>query len=345
MKTGKLLQLALITAVFAAVFGGLSLFPAQAAPPDRPAPERGNPAAPPPAGQDDSLPPGATAEWWATVRENIRQSEYRITRQAETDLPDVTAAYQAPNRAHNLRTYFTGRGPVVVPRDETAPSWRWGLTLTGYGYQEAVQPIAPPAGIAVHGNRVEYNYQLSIDNYQLAEWYINDERGLEQGFTLSAPPTPHSLSPTPLVLQLAVRGNLTPLLNDNNQTIEFSIQNPKPVLSEVEVSTIENRVTVLRYSDLRVYDATGRKLPAWFELGGRDSHILRILINDANAIYPLTVDPLATSPNWTATGEGTNNKFSASVGTAGDVNGDGYADVIVGAYGYNGNTGRVYVYQ
>ena len=46
----------------------------------------------------------------------------------------------------------------------------------------------------------------------------------------------------------------------------------------------------------------------------------------------------------TMTGEATNNYFGCSVFTAGDVNGDGYSDVIVGAYGYSSSTGRAYIY-
>ena len=45
------------------------------------------------------------------------------------------------------------------------------------------------------------------------------------------------------------------------------------------------------------------------------------------------------------TGETTNSYFGWSVSTAGDVNGDGYDDVIVGAFGYNSSTGRVYLYE
>ncbi|MBV6479509.1 MAG: hypothetical protein HGGPFJEG_02283 [Ignavibacteria bacterium] len=47
----------------------------------------------------------------------------------------------------------------------------------------------------------------------------------------------------------------------------------------------------------------------------------------------------------TMTGEAANNYFGYSVSSAGDVNGDGYSDVIVGAYGYTGNTGRTYLYD
>jgi len=73
-------------------------------------------------------------------------------------------------------------------------------------------------------------------------------------------------------------------------------------------------VAVLRYAALRVTDATGRVLAAHFEgfcfsqseIQAPKSKIspgLRILVDDSAAVYPVTVDPRATSPAWTATGE------------------------------------------
>ncbi|MBS1519168.1 MAG: FG-GAP repeat protein, partial [Bacteroidetes bacterium] len=47
----------------------------------------------------------------------------------------------------------------------------------------------------------------------------------------------------------------------------------------------------------------------------------------------------------TIAGETTNSRFGVSVSSAGDVNGDGYSDVICGANGFNNGTGRVYVYD
>jgi uncharacterized repeat protein (TIGR01451 family) len=56
---------------------------------------------------------------------------------------------------------------------------------------------------------------------------------------------------------------------------------------------------------------------------------------------------LGASPAWTAEGDQAQAYFGCSVATAGDVNGDGYGDVIVGAYGYdNGeiSEGRAFAY-
>ncbi|MBK6505303.1 MAG: FG-GAP repeat protein [Ignavibacteria bacterium] len=51
------------------------------------------------------------------------------------------------------------------------------------------------------------------------------------------------------------------------------------------------------------------------------------------------------TPDATMTGETTNNFFGRSVSTAGDVNGDGYTDLIVGAFKNSSETGRVYLYD
>ncbi|MDQ3193385.1 MAG: integrin alpha [Bacteroidota bacterium] len=53
---------------------------------------------------------------------------------------------------------------------------------------------------------------------------------------------------------------------------------------------------------------------------------------------------MVNNTTLTLTGEASNNEFGFSVSTAGDVNGDGYSDVIVGAWKNNNFTGRAYIF-
>jgi hypothetical protein len=51
-----------------------------------------------------------------------------------------------------------------------------------------------------------------------------------------------------------------------------------------------------------------------------------------------------TTADVTMTGEAVSDDFGESVASLGDIDGDGYSDVIVGAYGYYNQYGRAYVY-
>jgi len=65
-------------------------------------------------------------------------------------------------------------------------------------------------------------------------------------------------------------------------------------------------------------------------------------------VYHGSATVLSTTADWTAESDQAGANFGYSVGTAGDVNGDGYSDVIVGAPYYDsGETdeGRAYVYH
>jgi len=166
-----------------------------------------------------SLPPGVSIGWWDAVREDIIRGEYYITRQEQTSLNGVKSVYQAPNRSQNLRTYFTSGGIRLTPRvfNGDIPPWEWGVTLASYGCSlSGLRPVDAPARTLAQENRFEYQY--SNPAASITEWYINDERGLEQGFTLHAPPAGTG---SQLILELNISGDLVPHISADGQTIEF----------------------------------------------------------------------------------------------------------------------------
>jgi hypothetical protein len=270
----------------------------------------------------------ATRDWWRSIDADIRSTEYRITWQEETSPGRGPSSWQAPNREHGFRVYFTEDGIRLSPRVAATASWEWGLRLVGFGRPAALMRVGPPA-LSARENRIDYE-RGAID-----EWYVNDPDGLEQGFTVADPPAcATERSREPIHIELALCGTLSPLVSEDGTAIDF----------------VDSRgARILRYAELVATDARDQRLPARLEVFvGQGVRGIRLVVDDRDAVYPIRVDPLTTSPAWTAEGNQVSAHFALSVGTAGDVNGDGYSEVVVGAPDYdNGEAdeGRVFVYS
>ena len=274
--------------------------------------------------QEKPLPKEVSDNWLSTVKEDIGTQEYEVTLKENVNVPGlegVHSVYQAPNRAQNFRTYFTEEGPRVVSRTENQSSWIWGLEFAGIGDQ-----ISAVEEVKAENNRVDY-----VRSNGVIEWYKNDEKGLEQGFTIEKPISNNN----EIVVALAVRGNLKGRVRASDNSLEF---------------LNSSGANVINFGKLIAYDSAGKDLPARMEISKSEtsaSQNIKILVDASGAQYPIIIDPLATSAAWAVESNQENALFGYSVSTAGDVNGDGYSDIIVGASKYdNGedNEGTAFVY-
>jgi FG-GAP repeat/FG-GAP-like repeat len=272
-------------------------------------------------------------DWWSTTQKEIVNREYLIV-EAEvdsagllpnenTDVDDTDvfnfpgkAAFYAPNHAHNFRTYFFEEGIAVVSKNTDAADWMLLLKTTGLDRVENNNFNPAQKGkMRVDNQRIEYS-RGAFD-----EWFENTDDGLEHGFNIE-----YRL-PGAGELKFEVRvDGLKPSLTQNGQSVSLYRKSGGEKL---------------RYEKLIVSDAEGFQLPARFEVADATIHIL---IDDNQAVYPIIVDPLLTTPSSIKTGENSGDGFGASVSGVGDINGDGFADVVVGAKSYDSSRGKAYLY-
>ena len=211
------------------------------------------------------------------------------------------------NARHALNAAFTPDGVSIAAGTETL-----GLRLRALGYGDALAPVASAIPTA-EANRVTYARST------VTEWYDNGPLGLEQGFTLAAPPAVAGTGR--LTLAVGLSGDFAPTLSADQRSL-----------------TLTARTASLRYTGLFAADAAGRELPASLELRGGD---VLLRVDDTGARYPVTVDPFVQQGKLSASDGAAQDDFGRSVAISGDT-------IVVGAYrddvGSNADQGSVYVF-
>lgn len=98
-------------------------------------------------------------------------ADYAIRWSDSTPPDDLPAALLAANPAQGFDARIAPEGLRVRPREG---DWAVELALLRVGREGALREVEP-AGVEIRGLRAE------LHRGTLVEWYVNDERGLEQG--------------------------------------------------------------------------------------------------------------------------------------------------------------------
>ena len=245
----------------------------------------------------------------ATIYSSIAAREYHVSKDP------VTGILQSPNRRQNLRAYFKAGTFTVKNRvDSTGHNFELTLKLNGvYADNKRLSISKNDTATVISENKIQLKQGI------LTEEYVNSEAGVRQNFIVQdAPEGTKQLEVKMVAAGLTVRD-----LNNNK-------------LAFYSKSGDNNKLT---YDGLKCWDADGRDLPATLSY---KNGLIQIAVNTSSATFPVTIDPIVTSGNpgnadALLSGNQEGAQAGSSVASAGDVNGDGYSDAIVGAPTFDSN--------
>ncbi len=266
-----------------------------------------------------------STDWYHRALKGIQAFEDQI------QAADTEGCFNATNmRSHTGFTLSPSGYTVQAPQ----AGWAVNFQLRGIG-RSSIQWVPDQSCTITHAvDQLSYNF----NNIQIE--YINNKEGLRQNF----------------LVKRKMPGD-----GDLKVTIEPITDLQPRLLGPTSLAFFNaSHQQMLVYEDLNVWDANNKKLPAAMHY---NNGLLTIEVDDSGASYPLTIDPLNRTPEWSTSADGLLSSlpslqinsalYGYAVSGLGDVNGDGYGDAAISAPGltniFSGNgsllsVGAVFVF-
>ncbi|MEO6668725.1 MAG: hypothetical protein ABIN36_04575, partial [Ferruginibacter sp.] len=260
------------------------------------------------------LPKDVSSDWYTQSSTAIETMQYSFY-PSEKD-----QSFKVTNSKNHLQFKVNPGGYSISNLKRNKQENNWNATFTLKGVFKDKINYSTNNNFVIVKDKTSLIYKSSLLDIE----YLNDSRGLRQNFIIHQKP----IGSGKLALKIQVATELAAKEIAANKVVLFEKMNEKEIK--------------LIYDELKVWDAKSNPLNAKMELNPATKEIT-ITVDDKNAVYPITIDPLNRTPEWTTSADGilpgllTNlqlqvqTTYGFTVAGLGDINGDGYDDVAVSA--------------